>query len=63
MGSGFHFKGSENPISTITSSNRLPPSSARTRYLTATLKRFTGRADLLYIERKEIVELDSLDGY
>ena len=34
--SGFHFSGSENPKSTVTSSKSLPPSSARTRYLTAT---------------------------
>jgi hypothetical protein len=28
-----------------------------------TLKRFTRRADLLYVESKEIVKLDSLAGY
>jgi len=45
----------------MTSSNRLPARSARTRYLTAIPSTaFTRRADPFYVKGKEIVDLDSL---
>ena len=59
-GSGFHFRGSENPISTIIPQNAAA-SSARTAVSHRhALKRFTRRAGFFYVEIKEIVEIDGL---
>jgi hypothetical protein len=63
IGSGFHFRGPENPISTITfletSAAEFRPDAVSHRH---TLKHFTRRADFLYVESKEFVEIDSLGG-
>ena len=62
IGSGFHFRGPEKPDITFleTSTAEFRPDAVSHRH---TLKRFTRRADFLYVESKEIVEIDSLGGY